>query len=98
MRDDTRLRPPLAGHRPPVRPRRRAIRARLALLFFAVFLASGAVLLAVTFAIWAGRTRTLAAHPIPASAADAGSATAGVTQVSSDRHQLLLASGIALAV
>ena len=98
MRDDTRLRPQPAGHRSPVRLGRRAIRVRLALLFFAVFLASGAVLLAVTFAIWAGRTSTLAAHPVPVGAADAGNATAGVTQVSSDRHQLLLASGIGLAV
>jgi len=70
---------------------------RLAVLFFAVFLSSGAVLLAVTFAIWQGRTSTRAAHAVPI-AVDGGSATAGVTQVSSDRRQLLIASGIGLAV
>ena len=58
--------------------------------------AAGRELLAVTFAIWQGRTSTVAAHPVPI--ADAGSATAGVTQVSSDRRQLLIASGIGLAV
>ncbi|MHB1861244.1 MAG: HAMP domain-containing sensor histidine kinase [Solirubrobacteraceae bacterium] len=64
---------------------------RLAALFFAVFLASGAVLLAVTFTIWQGRTgNTLRAEP-------AGTHEL-ITPVSSDRHQLVIASGIALAI
>ncbi|MHB1539264.1 MAG: HAMP domain-containing sensor histidine kinase [Solirubrobacteraceae bacterium] len=70
---------------------RRTIRVRLAALFFAVFLASGAVLLAVTFTIWQGRTgNTLRAEP-------AGTHEL-ITPVSSDRHQLVIASGIALAI
>ena len=68
---------------------------RLAVLFFAVFLASGAVLLAVTFAIWQEQNT---AAPYGARAPPDQNAAAGVTQVSSDRHQLLIASGIALAI
>jgi len=67
---------------------------RLAALFFAVFLASGAALLAVTVAVWQGRTGGTAHAP-------AGSLlhpAIGVTQHSSDRHQLLIASGIAFAI
>jgi signal transduction histidine kinase len=70
---------------------RRTIRVRLAALFFAVFLASGAILLAVTFAIWQGRTgNTLRAEPVGTHEL--------ITPVSSDRHQLVIASGIALAI
>jgi len=67
---------------------------RLAALVFAVFLASGAALLAVTVAVWQGRTGG-AMH------APAGSLlhpAVGVTQHSSDRRQLLIASGIAFAI
>jgi hypothetical protein len=70
---------------------RRTIRVRLTALLFAVFLGSGAVLLAVTFAIFQGRTgNTLHAVPV-------GLQTR-ITPVSSDQHQLLIASGIALAI
>ena len=64
--------------------------------FFAVFLASGVVLLAVTVAVWQGRTDgNLTAVPVPPAEALQNPAT-GITQHSSDRHQLLIASGIAL--
>ena len=78
---------------PSVRARlpRRTIRARLTALLFAVFLGSGAVLLAVTFAIFQGRTSNVL-HAVPV-----GLQTR-ITPVSSDRHQLLIASGIALAI
>jgi len=64
---------------------------RLTALLFAVFLGSGAVLLAVTFAIFQGRTgNTLQAVPV--------GLHERITPVSSDQHQLLIASGIALAI
>ena len=63
---------------------------RLALLLFAVFLASGTVLLVVTFAIWQDRTSALRATPAPGGEQ--------ISPVSSDAHQLLIASGIALAI
>ena len=66
------------------------------LLFFAVFLASGAALLAVTFAVWQGRTGNLTARQRPCP--PGGNPATGITQHSSDRHQLLIASGIALAI
>jgi len=92
-----RLRLKRAGHSLQPRPRRRTIRVRLAVLFFAVFLASGAVLLAVTFAIWQGRTvNNLQAVPVPATGPQ--SQGSGITPVSSDQHQLVIASGIALAI
>jgi signal transduction histidine kinase len=69
---------------------------RLAGLFFAVFLASGVVLLAVTFVIWQGRTGTLHAVPVPTTGLQ--NPATGITPVSSDRHQLLIASGTALAI
>jgi signal transduction histidine kinase len=78
------------------RLQRRTIRVRLAALFFAVFLASGAVLLAVTFAVWLSRTGNLHAVPVPT--ARLGGPATGITWQSSDRHQLLVASGIALAI
>jgi signal transduction histidine kinase len=91
------LRPKRTGHR--LRPRlpRRTIRVRLAALVFVVFLVSGAALLAVTVAVWQGRTggTMRVAH------APAGSLlhpAIGVTQHSSDRYQLLIASGIGLAI
>jgi signal transduction histidine kinase len=91
-----RLRSQLTGHR--LRPRvlRRTIRVRLAVLFFAVFLVSGAALLAVTVAVWQGRTGTV--HVAHAPAGSLAHPAIGVTQHSSDRQQLLIASGIALAV
>jgi signal transduction histidine kinase len=91
-----RLRTRLGGRG--FRPRlpRRTIRVRLALLFFAVFLASGAALLAVTVAVWQGRTGDLTAVPGPTGSLQ--NRASGITQHSSDRHQLLIASGIALAI
>ena len=73
-----------------LRTPRRTIRVRLALLFFAVFLASGTVLLFVTFAIWQDRTNSLRASPVPGGE--------HITPVASDAHQLLIASGIAMAL
>ena len=73
----------------------RTIRVRLALLFFAVFVASAAVLLAVTIAVWQSRTggvETVA--PVPAGSR----AVSGVGQHSSDRHELVIASAIALVI
>ncbi len=64
-------------------------------MFFAVFLASGAVLLAVNFAVWQGTTSDLTAHAVPT---PTGGLVTSITQHGSDRHQLLVASGIALAV
>jgi signal transduction histidine kinase len=91
-------------HRPPWKPRR-TIRVRLAVLFFAVFLASGAVLLAVTDAVWQGRTTNLTAVPVPAGGPQTPAAVvarldaAGYAQAhSTDRHQLLVSSGLALAI
>jgi signal transduction histidine kinase len=94
VREVMRLRPKRAGHS--LRPRlpRRTIRVRLAALFFAVFLASGAALLAVTVVVWLSRTGGTTAR------APAGSLlhpAIGITQHSTDRHQLLIAAGIALA-
>ena len=89
--------PARAGHSSQPFLRRRTIRVRLAVLFFAVFLASGAVLLAITIAIWQGRTvNNLRAVPVPATGPQ--SQGTGITPVSSDQHQLLIASGIALAI
>jgi signal transduction histidine kinase len=69
---------------------------RLTVLLFAVFLAVGAALLTVTVALWQGRTANLTAAPVPAGSPQ--TAASGITQHSSDQHQLLVASGIALAV
>ena len=85
-----KLRPNGADHRLQIRLPRRTIRVRLAVLLFAVFLAAGAVLLAVTFAIFQGRTNDLYAVP-----AHGGTQ---ITPVSSDAHQLFIASAIALAI
>jgi signal transduction histidine kinase len=97
VREAVRLRPNLTGHR--LRPRLppRTIRLRLAALVFAVFLASGAALLAVTVAVWQGRTGGTM-HVAHAPAGSLLHPAIGVTQHSSDRHQLLIASGIALAI
>jgi len=69
---------------------------RLALLSFAVFLASGVALLAVTVAVWQGRTGDLTAVPGPTGSLQ--NRATDITQHSSDRHQLLIASGIGLAI
>lgn len=73
----------------------RTIRMRLAVLFFALIVVCGAVLLAVTVAVWQGRTGGLTAAPSP----NGGVVRAtGSTQQSADRDQLLIASGIALSI
>jgi len=90
---------PARTHDPPPRrltglPRlpRRTIRVRLALLFFAVFVASGIVLLVVTFAIWQDSTSgTLQAAPTPGGGER-------ITPVSSGAQQLVVASAIALVL
>jgi hypothetical protein len=98
MTEDMGQRPQRAGHSFPTRPARRTIRVRLALLFFAVFLASGVVLLAVTFAVWQGTTGKLTETATPVPTGDLHNPTSGITQHSADRHQLLVASGSALAI
>jgi signal transduction histidine kinase len=75
---------------------RRTIRVRLAILFFGVFLTSGAALLAINFGVWQGTTGGTIASAVPTSAQD--SPASGITQHSSDRHQLLVASATALAI
>lgn len=77
---------------------RRTIRVRLAVLFFSVFLASGAVLLVVTVAVWQGTTHATAVSAVPISTQSAPQRAVGITQHSSDRHQLLVAAAIALAI
>src|SRR5260221_7858551 len=96
MSEDTRLHAERTGHS--FRPRlpRRSIRVRLAVLFFAVFVASGAVLLAVTAAAWRSRTGDSVARAVPVPAGQ--NPAAGITQHGSDRHQLVIASAIALAI
>jgi hypothetical protein len=91
-------RPQRGGHSSRPRPARRTIRARLALLFFAVFLASGAILLTVTFAVWQGTTGRLTETATPVPTGGLHNPTSGITQHSADRHQLLVASGSALAI
>ena len=86
-----KLRPHRSGNALHPRLPRRTIRVRLALQFFAVFLAAGTVLLIVTFSIWQSRTNALRATPGPGGGEQ-------ITPVSSDAHQLLIASGITLAL
>jgi signal transduction histidine kinase len=71
---------------------------RLAVLFFAVFVASGAAMLAVTVAVWQSRTGDLTVRAVPVAAGRLENPATGITQHSSDRHQLLIASGIGLAI
>jgi signal transduction histidine kinase len=94
MKDEMRLRTERAGHGFQPRLPRPTIRVRLAALVFAVFFAAEAALLAVTVAVWQGRTTNLIAVPVPIGQSPA----TGITQHSSDRHELLIAAGIALAI
>jgi signal transduction histidine kinase len=76
---------------------RRTIRVRLTVLVFAVFLASGAALLVVTVAVWQGTTgESTRAEPV--SIRVPPQRAIGITQYRSDRRQLLIASGISLAI
>jgi signal transduction histidine kinase len=94
--EDTRQRPEHAEQSLRARRLRGTIRVRLAVLFFAVFLASGAVLLAVTVAVWQSRTGGVVATAVPVPAGQ--NPATGITQHDSDRHQLLIASAIALPI
>jgi signal transduction histidine kinase len=69
---------------------------RLALLFFAVFLLSGAALLAVTVVVWQSTTGAVTATPVPGGSPQPP--PTDFSQHSTDRHQLLVASGTALAI
>jgi signal transduction histidine kinase len=94
LREAMGLGPHLAGHSFRPRKSRRTIRVRLAVLVFAVFVASGAALLAVTVAVWQATTGYHTAH---APAGSLPNPAVGIAQHSSDSHQLLIAAGIALA-
>ncbi len=72
----------------------RTIRARLSFLVFAAFLAAGVVLLAVTVAVWLGRT----GGPTVALPSPSGGIRVPASQHSVDRRELLVASGVALTV
>jgi signal transduction histidine kinase len=114
-----RLRPPRTVHGFSHRLPRRPIRMRLALLYFWVFVASGAVLLAFTVALWQARTTVesvvvdSAAHrpiarylpPNPVNPTRTGGSPGPTTirvqpvkQHNIDLEQLLIVSGIALAM
>jgi signal transduction histidine kinase len=71
---------------------RRTIRARLTVLVFAAFLAAGAVLLAVTVAVWQLRT----GGPTVALPSPTGGIRIPAAQRSVDERELLVASGVAL--
>src|SRR5690349_20698913 len=76
-------------HLPP-----RTIRARLTAMVFGAFVAAGAVLLAVTLAVWLGRTGSATvALPSPS-----GGVLVPAAQHRIDRRELLVASGIAFIV
>jgi signal transduction histidine kinase len=98
MSGAVRSRPGLSGRSLRRRLPRRTIRVRLAILFFAVFLAAGAGLLAVTVAVWQSRTGGVTVSAVPVATGSLRNPATGITQHSSDRRQLLIASGIGLAV
>jgi signal transduction histidine kinase len=74
------------------------IRLRLAMTMLAVCLAAGATLLAVTFAVWQGRTGGTNLVASPAPAGSLASPAVRVAQHGADRRELLSAAGIALGV
>jgi signal transduction histidine kinase len=71
---------------------------RLAVLLCAVLLVSGAVLLAVTVAVWQGSTGGLTVTAVPISATSPQTASSPATEHGADRHELLIASATALAI
>ena len=94
----------LAGLR--VRPRlpRPAIRVRMALSYWGLFVASGAILLVVTVGLWQGATTTTrhvpgpgTGNPPPGHPGPARPAGVTITH-GSDLGQLLIVAGIALAI
>ena len=94
-----RLRLRLTGHRFRLRLPPRTIRVRLALLFFLVFLVSGAALLALTDQVWQSRSSsTSSSSAVGAPGGSPPRTVISFTQHSSDQHQLLIAAAIALAI
>ena len=110
-----RLREKATGLAGRLRRRRTTVRRRLTLLYGMLFLASGAVLLALIYGGTSARSVTQSTHasgvfvgppqfpngtPVPGAAGSAGSPAAILVsnQRGSDLHQLLLVSGIALAL
>ena len=95
-----RLRSRLTGLRFWPQLSRRTIRVRLALSYWGLFVASGAVLLAVTVALWQGATTTTVhVPPVGGNHAPNAGRPGGITTVhGSDLSQLLIVSGIALAM
>ena len=98
-----------ARHRMAVRPPlpRRTVRLRLTLLYGFLFLASGAALLAITYGLVSSRLSANLVTQLPARGSTAGSgpvtAPPAVTgsmraRQAADLHQLLIQSGIALAI
>jgi signal transduction histidine kinase len=91
-----------AAHLLRLRLPRRTARTRLALFYFTVFLASSAVLLAATVGLWQGRS-SVSASAVPSRSGLGAPSPVHVapplaTQHTSDLHQLLVASGMALAL
>jgi signal transduction histidine kinase len=89
-----RLSPRVTGHRLRLHPQRRTIRMRLTLIYWGLFVVSGAALLAITIALFQSRKAVAhLSHP--------GNLTFPQTlaqQHTSPVHELLIVSGIALAV
>jgi signal transduction histidine kinase len=78
---------------------RRTIRMRMALSYWGLFVASGAVLLTVTVALWQGSTTTTVHAPRAGEDQVPDTGHLGATTVhGSDLYQLLIVSGIALAM
>ncbi len=82
---------------------RRTVRGRLTLLYGGLFLASAVVLLAITYGFVRHRTSAVSVHPTPGGGAlgpplPGFGSSIGSEQRSSDLHQLLAGSAIALAV
>lgn len=94
-----RLRLRLTRYRFRLRLPPRTIRVRLALLFFVVFLVSGAALLALTDQVWQSRSSsTSSSGAVGAPGGSPPRTVISFTQHSSDQHQLLIAAAIALAI
>ena len=95
--------PTLTGLRARLHLPRPAIRVRMALSYWGLFVASGAILLAVTVALWQGETMTTVHHvPGPGTGNPSPGRPgppAGITTThSSDLGKLLFVAGIALAI
>ena len=94
-----RLRPRLTAGSFRSRLPRGTIRVRLAVLFFVVFVASGAALLALTDQVWqSGSSGASSAGSQRAPTGGSPRPAINITQHSSDQHQLLIAAAIALAI